>query len=116
MGIETRAAMMTPSALSGLSSYSIDVQAFRHRITESHQDAIINAKYYIRYSSKSIGIRSAMPSGSLYSDLDTTLTRTRTRTRTRTDTTTTYHYPTNEDAIMVHDPPVPVKLGVRIGQ
>jgi hypothetical protein len=92
--------MMTPSALSGISSYPIDVQALHHRITEWHQDGIINTKYYIRYSSKSIGIRSAMPSGSLYSDLDTTPTH----TRTRTDTTTTYHDPTNEDAIMVHDP------------
>jgi hypothetical protein len=98
--------MMTPSALSGLSSYFIVVQALRHRITEPHQDAIVNAKYCIRCSSKSIGIRSAMPSGSLYSDLNTTPThnRTRTRTRTRTDTTTTYHNPTNEDTTMVHDP------------
>jgi hypothetical protein len=96
--------MMTPSALSGISSYPIDVQGLRHRITEPHQGAIINAKYYIRYSSKSIGIRSAMPSGSLYSDVDTTLIHT--HTRTRTDTTTTYHDPTNEDTTMMHDPPV----------
>jgi hypothetical protein len=114
MGIETRAAMMTPSALSGISSYLIGVQALRHQITESHQDAIVNAKYYIRYSSKSICIRSAMPSGSLCLDLDTILTHT--HTRTRTDTATIYHDPTNEDATMMHDSLVPVKLGVRIGQ